>query len=68
MALSLSPKKLGLISFKGDKMKNKLSKPKKTIKDKEAEFVTMTVKIQGITPLLVHYLDPNRRHISANRI
>lgn len=58
MALSLSPKKLGLILFKGSKMKNKLSKPKKTTKDKEAEFVTMTVKIQGITPLLVHYFKP----------
>ena len=43
-------------------MKNKLSKPKKTTKDKEAEFVTMTVKIQGIAPLLVHNFQPGRRY------
>ena len=67
MALSLSPKKLRLISFKGDKMKNKLSKPKKTAKDKEAEFVTMTVKIQGITPLLVHNFQPGGRIVDKFR-
>jgi|APGre2960657423_1045063.scaffolds.fasta_scaffold453911_1 hypothetical protein len=55
MALSLSPKKLGLISFKGDKMKNKQSDSKVTSKskDKESKFATVTVKIEGTAPLMV---------------
>lgn len=67
MALSLSTKKRGLILFKGSKMKNKLNKPKKTTKDKESKFVTMTVKIEGITPLLVYNLHPGKRIVDKFR-
>lgn len=76
MALSLSPKKLGLILFKGSKMKNTLTDSKvraKIKKDKKQKLFTMVFKIEGTTPLRVDgtpprccsYCAPSGRHRHA---